>query len=856
MGERSMSITRKTSMPKERGQSVVIPNIPKIMDERARVKLMCDYEKYEAEFFKHHIGTAETTCTMGVKFAPVDFDRHLPSRDEPTVAERAAEMRKQLRAKMKEQAARASTFHLLSVERSRTSGRLKQSEVGAHATGAGGGYRPHGGNSGISGAAALAVGTPASTAAPETLPGCHAQVAESAHPKASVGLSPVLAPIPIPEHVQLRGSSQRHITSMSSKEMNVPQPASSPATLVVGPKGCEPSSANASVPNDASVGASQRVALRPSTRKPNSLAWADDANAKSSPMRGKPVVSPIGSSRNHNERVAELIMQLHRNTQQEVERSAQTKPVRLQDTKFSYSSWDAQHCARLLRILLKPPNEFGESFKLDMRNIELRWMWSNRVPKCFVSLQTWRGGDGDDGVENECSVINSPRSVLVLLRNGVTVADLKSGEVFDDATLPIEPETRTTIRNLRRQHHAKKLDKLLAHLRSDYLSLCLTVSLSDILEEFHATKQKEAAAVPTSIREAQEKQKRVFEVATRQLEKHMAFSRDVQRRRLLVEERRRQAEDEARQKLQKKKDEERAAHEQALLRFKAQQQRLAEMVTLYQRQLEERLATAAAKNARLIEARERKMELRREEAKKHAEERKARCERMREMHEFQRDLIRQKNEEREARIEHLRVEQERKRREAHEVLVEKVMKSMSLRERARQRAAEHEDEVRQAAHEQQQKVEERIERFHQAREEERVRRAKKEAEKRCRMKEAFSAAKVKLETFKEEVVQKQEKHQKRYSELQQQREAEVLERRERDRQDMETKAFAVTQRQRITEFKKLEMVIQLVAKREVAEVLESQRELLLREAEKKRLALVEERNALKQNFARQLSHIE
>ncbi|KAH8608143.1 hypothetical protein ERJ75_001362200 [Trypanosoma vivax] len=250
------------------------------------------------------------------------------------------------------------------------------------------------------------------------------------------------------------------------------------------------------------------------------------------------------------------------------------------------------------------------------------------------------------------------------------------------------------------------------------------------------------------------------------------------------------------------------------------------------------------------------MELRREEAKKHAEERKARCERMREMHEFQRDLIRQKNEEREARIEHLRVEQERKRREAHEVLVEKVMKSMSLRERARQRAAEHEDEVRQAAHEQQQKVEERIERFHQAREEERVRRAKKEAEKRCRMKEAFSAAKVKLETFKEEVVQKQEKHQKRYSELQQQREAEVLERRERDRQDMETKAFAVTQRQRITEFKKLEMVIQLVAKREVAEVLESQRELLLREAEKKRLALVEERNALKQNFARQLSHIE
>lgn len=72
---------------KGKGNTMVLPNIPKMTDDKNKIKYMTDYEKYEAELLKHHLGNPESTITMGLKNIPVNFDRTVPSLDEPTAAE-------------------------------------------------------------------------------------------------------------------------------------------------------------------------------------------------------------------------------------------------------------------------------------------------------------------------------------------------------------------------------------------------------------------------------------------------------------------------------------------------------------------------------------------------------------------------------------------------------------------------------------------------------------------------------------------------------------------------------------------------------------------------------------------------
>ncbi|KEG12398.1 hypothetical protein DQ04_01741000 [Trypanosoma grayi] len=772
------SFFRKNSPYKERGPTMTIPNIPKVTDERARMKLLCDYEKYEPELFKHHLGTPETTRTIGLKLVPVDFDRRVPSRNEPTIAERELEARKRNKNQKK----------------SSLTGPARKRMADSH-------------NAAVPEAAAVAATRSEHT---NRLSSARA----SSH-------SPNTASVPVPEHV-LPPSARRNGSARSGESLTT---SYSPTDALAGEK-----------PKEAASGRTSPRRVQPRTQRLR-------------PQKPQKLPQDAGGEKDLlDTKVVEKLLHSVPPALRKGDNSPsipQVPPIRKPEEVLN-----AERCGNLLRVLLNTPPEFSESFHLDLRNIDLRWMRGSRYPDALVTLQTWRGAEKkNDSIQS----LNSPRSVIVLLRNGIAMEDLLPSEIRDDdPLLPKDQETRRLVKQMRMERDLRTRESLLQKLRDEYVPLCRAVNLADVLKAFRSTEKREnSVELPTSIKVGHERRQRILETSKKQMEKQLAFVKNVHERQLVAEERHRKVEEEARARIERKKEEELLARQRAAERLATQRQKAVEMEAVYQKELEERHARAEEKNARRIEAQQRLIEQRRAERMKMAEERQRRFERIAELQEQQKLQVQRKYEEKDDKLQRLREEQERRREDMHQKMLEKAAKSVELRELARQRAALHEERVRQAAAEQQRKVEERLLRFHHDTEEARAKRAQQEEVKRERFKEIISIADHKLATFKEEVLEKQMQHEKNFIEIQRQRQAELLAKREREREEMEATAFAVVRNKRMTEFEKLEMVLRLLSKRDAAVFLERQRELLLHETHKSRDAMLEERNMLKKQISQQ-----
>lgn len=62
-----------------KGNTVALPNIPKMSEEKGKMKYLTDYDKYEGEFLKHHLGNADSSYTLTLQNVPAVFDRQIPS---------------------------------------------------------------------------------------------------------------------------------------------------------------------------------------------------------------------------------------------------------------------------------------------------------------------------------------------------------------------------------------------------------------------------------------------------------------------------------------------------------------------------------------------------------------------------------------------------------------------------------------------------------------------------------------------------------------------------------------------------------------------------------------------------------
>ncbi|KAF8281653.1 hypothetical protein TcYC6_0006300 [Trypanosoma cruzi] len=774
--EKKVSFYHKVGSNKDRGPTVSIPNIPKVLDERARMRLLCDYEKYEPELLKHHIGTPETTQTIGLKLVLTDFDRRLPSSSEPTIAEREYEARRRNK-KANSQLSPAFPASKQLLKRGAADSQLAPAAACDRAR--------------------------TTTVPPSTSP--------------SASASPPENVLPLRLH---RGRS-----SHASWVAFTTTPSLSPSE----PKSRETSPGRAT------------AATRSPSKQQVSMQLAREVSHSSQPEKGEMVKS--------------LVPQKPLYPTSSVKDGSDTSPTgggggggALFPQKND-GVLNAELCGKLLRVLLCTPPEYSESFHLNLRNIDLRWMHGTRYPSLFVTLHTWRPFEIGASVPS----INSPRSAIVLLQNGIEVNDLiPPTSIQEDALLPKDPEMRQMVKSMRAKRRRRYCEELLENMHEKYMELCRSVKLADVVKAFNEdTKEGTSVELPASLKKDHERRRRALLKERKRLEKQLVFARDVHERQLIAEERQRQVEEEMRAKMEAKKEEERLAHERAAERMALQRRKLGELEAFYQKRIQERQARAAEKNARRLEAQKRQIEQRQEERQRLAEEREQRFERVAELQEQQKLMIRQKHKAKEEKLQLLQEGQRRRQEELHVKLLERAAKSEELRELARQRAEMREEKVRKAAEEQQRKVEERLSRFYQSCKEARAQRALQEERKRIRMSEALIIAANKINVFKEEAALKQLEHEKLFGELQRQREADILTRSEREHEEMEAKSFAVTRSKRMTEFGKLQTVLQLLSKREAALALERERELLMQETRKAREAMLTERHALKEEITRQ-----
>ncbi|CCD14665.1 unnamed protein product, partial [Trypanosoma congolense IL3000] len=683
MHARDTSCCRKGTS-KDRGSTIVIPNIPKTIDARARSKLLSDYERYEAELFKHHLGTAETTCTMGVRLAPADFDRRVPGFDEPTAAELNYNSRKK---RVRER-------------------RYLSEKFGGVKVPAAGGNNSDGGF--LDKRRSLSLQKCGST-----------PPADGGH---IGGPLPSLGAITPGELAADRTVRLRSIQPVQQKDLGLSSPGSAqaPGEAVGVVRSPSPGACKTSMRRAQSIHAQQAELLavtasekREKTEETKYGVSVHEARRQTYKKKSRSP-EPRSSRSLFNEQLLQPDMDL----------ALSGGPSWAAQRDEDYAAWNTAHCAEVLRILLRPPPMYGESLKVDMDNMDLRWMSTGIFPRDFTTLLTWRASEVKEGV---VPVINSPRSALVMLRSGIVASDLAIRKVGDDAPLlPKDPEARRVVKTIRMKHYIKSVESILERLRLEYSFLCSNVNLNELVSAFRSNRRPPVVEVqPTVIREALEKQRRLFEMASRKLDTEAAYAKKVQERDLLIEQRAQRLEEHMKEKMRRKREEELLMHQNAAARLKIQQQRCAAAEAEYQKQLHERLKRAEERSAHQQAARELLLEQRRIQRKKLAEERQARMEHAMQQQEIQNSLIKQKYEEREAKLEELRKERERRRVEAHEKLVEKAAKSSQLRGEVQQRALLRELELRKVAVEQQEEVEKRLQNLTKLREEEVVQRAKK-----------------------------------------------------------------------------------------------------------------------------------
>ncbi|KAG5488744.1 hypothetical protein JIQ42_00361 [Leishmania sp. Namibia] len=778
--------------------SITLPNIPRIAaDEKSRQKYLSEYDKYEPELRRHHLGAAETTNTIGLKDVPADFDRTVPSLLGPTEAEQEYE--------------RACE--------SRKAPALRK------------GYR--------------GAGTRAS----------HVAGADVFTPSARKFISPQPSQVARSDE-----EPQQRVTPSASRPSSA---VSTTATSSAAPEAGEKAAPVALVEADGTrAWAAAVIEAAPAhiPRPPSALPKRKPATA-TPPMsqpraRTAPSLKPPLATTRLGQRSGPSSA-----TPARVARPRpppQERPLRATTPATALT---AESTARLLLVLLNPPQKYIASLHLDLSFFDLGWLQSGQAaPHRLTTIENHFNN-------NEALPrfrINSPRSVITLLKNGASPKDWGPGS--GAASAPAMSSLGSATKEIaavqaevcahRRAYVQAQRDALRRSLQDSYSTLCACAPLNDVVNWYRrlneadmlsdaVREEEELLPLATVVRQRQERQRRVFESSKVRMMREVQHAKELQDHESASMQRKLQAEAEAEEERSHKALEEQEARRLVQARLEAHQAERQRWEEAYRQRLQARLDRAETRKAERMSARKRQQQAMQELREARETERVRRLERKAALLEEQAVAQEQKRREKEVKCEELRAMRETRLAEEHRALAEKQQRAACLREEARQRAAEAEEAMRRAALQRQLDAEERLRGFQARRQEEAAQRAAATAVHHERLNEARSQALAKEELFKATLVEKHLQEEERYCNTRARQLADIMWRREAEWEQEEAKAYVVLQLQRIAEFKKLHTVASLLEKCKAACAVVRQRERICEQAMRAREKLRAERDALK-----------
>jgi len=519
-----------------------------------------------------------------------------------------------------------------------------------------------------------------------------------------------------------------------------------------------------------------------------------------------------------------------------------------------------------LYSIVNPTLDFKGAIHVDTRHMDLSWVQDQKKLAQMsagnaVSLETMR----DDLLTNLSIVgtnliaLGSPRSILILLCNGVSVLDLQIKDITHFQGLGIDRD----IAAMRLEHHENRRKALLSQLKVEYRELRATMGWSEMASFIKHCNANSAAMnnsagmlsdsgsptemgdTSTFILQRKQKQNAVIENTRKRLMKQVEYHDELMRLQQVAAEKRAVIEAEHREERERKKKE-------AVERKKIVDERMEVLRRENQERSKQFTQQVEAKARELQEKEEKRRVMEAEKQAMHKrlqeESREEFALRMTDNAERYKQLMVQK---RQAFEEKERVAAERKRNmelEASKELrakAERKRRVEELRSAALQKARDKQDEVRQQGLRTQSAVEQRLADFAAHREEERRVAAKEELEKREHQQLVRQSAVEKLEQKQR---QAQEKQMKVEECVKEQRAIAAMESRlslERDRLASDDKHFFLHRQQMAKEFRKAKVVDHLRRKADHVETQNKLRGEILRQTLESRLEVSRERDALR-----------
>lgn len=540
-------------------------------------------------------------------------------------------------------------------------------------------------------------------------------------------------------------------------------------------------------------------------------------------------------------------------------------------------------CVKLLDTLLHPPASYKNSFHLNLSGVDLEWMWhyaADRAPPQLLTLETLRddahGASTSSASGVHGTVINSPRSVMVMLRNGVSVVDLirRPTSYFERADITLDAADAAS------QHYEERRRAMLSSLREDYRDVCASVPLHEVVrglqnkhkqhiseEKARASPVRKRRGLPGSPKAARhddggaqdDSEESGFAAQRRmKMERLAEKSREKMRKQLEALEalKKEIAEGEARQKANEKALHERDADRRRIVeqRSASAAKQFAEMrakANLYNvshiAEMEKRRLKLEAKAAAKLEAIQARADQQRQESEAKVAAKALRLQQNRSAIETLKAEEAQKQAEKEQRAAEKRAQLAQRRAAERDEAIEQQKKIADQRHEAQERVRMQRDAFLEKAAAREREVRERLECFQENQKQSRQAAHELEMAKEKRRLQTISAAESIVRSKTETIVEKRNEHM-RALEMSLQQRAEEQKRAQLETMNvLEDKRFLVGRQSNSSEFKKLLRAVQMIDKEEQSRHIAEQKARMLEIAavEREQLRLQKEAAAAK-----------
>jgi hypothetical protein len=494
----------------------------------------------------------------------------------------------------------------------------------------------------------------------------------------------------------------------------------------------------------------------------------------------------------------------------------------------AHESVSVREMLSVLFTLLDPPLRFRTQINVDTEGIDISWLrhfvTGDRTPAALLTLDTVREDMFINPSARHETAITSPRSVIVMLRNGVTVSDLQARPVEHFQTLGVSEATADAEFN----HYEERRTKLLDVLRTEYRELsakCSTFALLDEVSDFRA---KSGGKVESSyIKEKKQKMNATADANRDRLAKTTAVAEQMQERTTAAAHRRRGIE---RELLQKRSDDRNAA----LDRHNETARRAADMrADLLSKSAA--MTDAAEERRQRLESHERAQKTiqaaqqhrkKQEQAKKTAVKQ-ARIAANRAALETQQEELEAKRETDEARAREFKAKRDQEMAAQAIAIADAQQRAEHARANAKEMSRRHDEEVRQEADDKREHAESRLRAFATLKQKQQAERRSQDQQRREARKGVHQAARQREEHSRSQSMLKMQQQEDSMATLQYERSRAAELDAQRRHLTQNDKRYLVDRQSRATGYNRLVSIAQIVEKDDAATAISTQRQRLI-----------------------------